>query len=50
MKSICIETIFTEAPFEERFSLVKENGFDYVEFWTWKYKDIDKIKHLCKKT
>jgi hydroxypyruvate isomerase len=46
-KSICIETIFTEVPFEERFPLVREAGFDYIEFWSWKDKDIIKIKALC---
>lgn len=46
-KAICIETLFTEIPFEERFALVKEHGFKYVEFWTWKDKDILKIQKLC---
>lgn len=48
-KSICIETIFTEVPFEDRFKLVKEAGFEYVEFWSWEDKDIEKIKQLCEK-
>ncbi len=42
-KSICIEKIFLEAPVYERFKLVKDAGFDYVEFWTWEDKDLDKI-------
>ena len=46
-KSVCIEMIFTEVPFEDRFNLTKESGFDYVEFWTWKDKDIQRIKELC---
>lgn len=46
-KSICIETIFTEVPFEERFKLVKAAGFEYVEFWSWTDKDVKKIKKLC---
>ena len=41
IRSVCIETIFTEVPFEERFELAKQSGFDYVEFWSWKDKDID---------
>jgi hydroxypyruvate isomerase len=45
--ALCIETIFREFPFEERFSLVKVSGFDYVEFWTWEDKDIERIKQLC---
>lgn len=48
-KSICIETIFTEVPFEERFKLVEEAGFEYIEFWSWEDKNIEKIKELCEK-
>lgn len=47
-KSICIEMLFTEAAFEDRFQLAKESGFDYIEFWSWKDKDIQKIKELCR--
>ncbi|MCW3489983.1 hydroxypyruvate isomerase family protein [Dethiobacter alkaliphilus] len=48
MKSVlCLETFFTEVPFEERFALAKEAGFEYVEFWTWKAKDLQQIKRLC---
>ena len=46
-KSICIEMLFTEMPFEDRFRLTRESGFEYVEFWSWKDKDIQKIKELC---
>ncbi len=46
-KAVCIETIFTEVPFEERFALAKQCGFDGVEFWTWKDKDIARIRKLC---
>ena len=46
-KSICIEMLFTEVPFEDRFRLTREAGFEYVEFWSWKDKDIQKIKELC---
>ncbi|OIQ11008.1 hydroxypyruvate isomerase family protein [Neomoorella thermoacetica] len=49
-KSACIETIFTEVPFEERIQLAKDFGFEYIEFWTWKDKDINKIRRLCEKT
>lgn len=48
-KSVCIETIFTEVPFEERFKLVEESGFRYIEFWSWEDKNIKKIKELCNK-
>lgn len=48
-KSICIETIFTEVGFYERFEKVAQSGFKDVEFWGWEGKDISKIKELCKK-
>lgn len=48
-KSACIEMMFTEVPFEERFALAKDAGFDYVEFWSWKDKNINKIKNVCDK-
>lgn len=46
-KSICIEMLFTEVPFEERIRLTREFGFEFVEFWSWKDKDIRKIKERC---
>jgi hydroxypyruvate isomerase len=45
-KSICIEKIFLELPFYERFKPVKDAGFDYLEFWTWEDKDIGKVVGL----
>jgi hydroxypyruvate isomerase len=39
--------LFTEVLFEDRFRLTKESGFDTIEFWAWKDKDILKIKELC---
>ena len=47
-KSVCIQMLFSEVPFEDRFGLAKESGFDYIEFWSWKDKDIQKIKELCR--
>ncbi len=43
----CIETLFTELPWQERFKAAKEAGFDYVEFWSWTDKDLDEIKRLA---
>lgn len=40
--------VFTEVPFEDRFRVAKESGFDYIEFWTWKDKNTEKIKELCR--
>jgi len=47
-KSVCIEMVYTEVPFEYRFRLAKESGFDFVEFWTWLDKDTKQIKELCR--
>jgi hydroxypyruvate isomerase len=47
-KSVCIEMLFSEVPFEDRFGLAKESGFDYIEFWSWKDKDVHQIKELCR--
>ncbi|WP_003542267.1 TIM barrel protein [Desulfotomaculum nigrificans] len=47
IKSVCIETIFTEAPFKERFQLARQSGFKYIEFWSRQDKNIEQIKHLC---
>lgn len=47
-KSICIETIFQELPFHERFKAVKAAGFDCVEFWTWEDKDIARAVALLR--
>ncbi len=43
----CIETIFTELPWQERFKAAKEAGFDYIEFWSYTDKDLDEIKKLA---
>ena len=46
-KSICIEKIFTEYDFYDRFSKVAEAGFQYVEFGFWKGRDIERIRTEC---
>lgn len=46
--SCCIEMIYTQYPFLERFAKAKEAGFDYVEFWNWCDKDIDAIERTMK--
>lgn len=42
--SCCIEMIYTEVPFVQRFAKAKVDGFSYVEFWNWDNKDISAIK------
>lgn len=48
-KSICIEKIFLEYDFYDRFAKVAEAGFQYVEFGYWLGRDIDRIKAECDK-
>jgi hydroxypyruvate isomerase len=38
---------FQDVSFEERFRAARDAGFDYVEFWSWKDKDLPRIKALC---
>lgn len=45
--SACIETIFTELPWNQRFKAAKDAGFDSIEFWSWTDKNLDEIKKLA---
>lgn len=44
MKCACIDAMYGETPFLERFSKAKQDGFDFVEFWSWTDKDLGAIK------
>ena len=46
----CIDTLYTELPFEERFAAAKADGFESVEFWDWRIRDLDRIKQEVDKT
>lgn len=43
-RSACIEPMYQELPFLERFQAAKDDGFDFVEFWSWTDKDLDAVK------
>ena len=43
-RSACIEPMYFEIPFLERFAAAKEDGFDYVEFWSWTDKDLKAVR------
>ncbi len=43
-RSACIESMYTELPFYDRFKAASEDGFEYVEFWSWTDKDPDKVR------
>lgn len=47
-KSACIEPMYCELPFLERFRAAKEDGFSYVEFWSWTDKDLNAVKAAAK--
>ena len=42
--SACIEPMYGELPFLERFQAAKDDGFAFVEFWSWTDKDLDAVK------
>ena len=42
--SACIETMYRELPFMERFQAAGRDGFEFVEFWSWTDKDLDAVK------
>ena len=48
-KSACIEPMYSELPFLERFQAAKNDGFEYVEFWSWTDKDLDAIKDAAER-
>lgn len=48
-KSACIDAMYTEVPFLDRFQAAKDDGFDYVEFWGWTDKDISAVHRAAEK-
>ncbi len=48
-KSACIEPMYGELPFLERFQAAKDDGFEFVEFWSWTDKDLDAVKAAAEK-
>lgn len=48
-KCACIEPMYSEIPFLDRFAAAKQDGFAYVEFWSWTDKDLDAVKEAAAK-
>ncbi|MBQ9063119.1 MAG: TIM barrel protein [Eubacterium sp.] len=48
-RSACIEPLYSEIPFYDRFQAAADDGFEYVEFWSWTDKDLDKVKECAEK-
>ncbi len=44
-----LETLYTEVPFIERFAKAKADGFESVEFWDYRDKDLDAVKEAAEK-
>lgn len=43
----CIDTLYTELPFLNRFAAAKKDGFESVEFWDWRVHDLDELKEAA---
>ena len=43
----CIEPMYSELPFLDRFQAAKNDGFDFVEFWDWRNKDLDAVRRAA---
>lgn len=48
-RSACIEPMYSEIPFLDRFQAAKDDGFEFVEFWGWTDKDLDAVKAAAEK-
>ena len=49
LKSVCIEPMYWELPFLDRFRAAREDGFDFVEFWSWTGRDLDAVKSAAER-
>lgn len=43
-KCACIDTLYTELPWAERFQAAKNDGFEAVEFWDWRIRDLEETR------
>ena len=46
-KCACIETLYTELPFLDRFQAARADGFAFVEFWSWTDKDLTAVRNAA---
>lgn len=46
---VCIDTLYTELNWYDRFAAAKADGFDAVEFWDWRIHDLEKTAECAKK-
>ncbi len=45
----CIDTLYTELNWYDRFAAAKADGFDAVEFWDWRKIDVDRAADCAKR-
>jgi len=45
----CIDTLYTELPWEDRFQAAKNDGFESVEFWDWRIRDLEQTRAQAEK-
>ena len=43
-KCACIDTLYTELEWKDRFRAAKDDGFAAVEFWDWRNRDLKETK------
>lgn len=43
-KCACIDTLYTELEWKDRFLAAKKDGFDAVEFWDWRIRDLNETR------
>ncbi|OOB80596.1 MAG: AP endonuclease [Epulopiscium sp. Nuni2H_MBin003] len=46
-KCACLDMLYTELPWKERFQAAKDDGFDAVEFWDWRGKDFEETRQAA---
>ena len=43
----CIDTLYTELPWQKRFAAAKSDGFDCIEFWDWRRVNLKETRHFA---
>ena len=46
-KCACIDTLYTELEWKERFRAAKNDGFEAVEFWDWRIRDLTETREAA---
>src|SRR5512136_2501271 len=46
---ICIEPLYPDLSPEKKIARIAHHGFQYIEFWNWRDKDIPTLLEACNK-